>query len=754
MEISFIKFYDDMLNALNWKAKGKKLNKKQKEAVQYGKEPFWIIAGPGSGKTEVLVWRTLKLILVDEINPRSIIITTFTEKAGKNLADRISQYVDKLITYGTVKFDDINVAEMRIGTLHSICRDVLQEYRYKNAQNKKLMDEIEQSYFAYRYSSMGKSKNDLLWRKFNQHTRKPFMTRWDKTKLSLTIFNRITEDLIDINKLKTSPDRIFNECANFYEEYLDFLEQKARYDFSTIQKVFLEFLDSPQGNLFLEGDPNRDILPLKYILIDEYQDTNPIQETIYFRLAGGHKDPGKRKKQDIGNMTIVGDDDQALYRFRGGTVDLLVNFDESCNTFLGMKPYAIQLVKNYRSHQGIVNWFNDYILYNPTMKGARAPGKLAMKSSKISPSGNWQPIGVIIGKTHQNTAEKVADIVNEISTSGQALVADDSHIVLLLRSTKESPRNAGPYVFQLRKKGLKVYNPRSRNVHEVPEVQQLIGALLEIIDPSISGTNPVVGYYLQAPMYPLSKTLSEFLCNCKSAYLSLTSSRAYPDLEGYIKNSITNISNLKGGKRVITLIQEILYKILNVEPFKTRLLEPNWGPRYSIITNLLEGFGSIYYGSFKRSNTTPHIVNRSWIDRFYRIFCGLIVHSGVNDYEDRERPIPKGYIQLMTYHQAKGLEFPYVFLGSLGDLSSPGAEHYLENIFMPFRKYPYTLTDKHTRAQQDDIRRYYMGFSRPKIGLIMFTHNISRCENSFGYDKSNTKRKDKTYLKKNGIQII
>ncbi len=100
-------------------ARGYKLDAKQKEAVDYGESPLWLIAGPGSGKSEVLVTRTLKLLCVDGFQPGSIFLTTFTTKAARNLEDRLSTYLIALQN-AEPNLKDIDLAGIRIGTLHSL----------------------------------------------------------------------------------------------------------------------------------------------------------------------------------------------------------------------------------------------------------------------------------------------------------------------------------------------------------------------------------------------------------------------------------------------------------------------------------------------------------------------------------------------------------------------------------------------------------------------------------------------------------
>jgi len=119
-------------------------NDPQRKAVLHGEGPLHVTAGPGSGKTEVLICRALKLLLVDGVYPKSIVLTTFTEKAAQNLEERIADRLERL-GYG----DAVDVNELRTGTLHSLCGDIMQEYRYGDYANVELLDEDAQRLFMY-----------------------------------------------------------------------------------------------------------------------------------------------------------------------------------------------------------------------------------------------------------------------------------------------------------------------------------------------------------------------------------------------------------------------------------------------------------------------------------------------------------------------------------------------------------------------------------------------------------------------------
>ena len=333
-------------------ARGYHLDEKQKNAVEYGDGQLWLLAGPGSGKSEVLVTRTLKLLCVDGIQPRSIFLTTFTQKAARNLEDRLATYLTALQSTDS-SLKDVDLADIRIGTLHSLCNDILQEFRYSTYQNVRLLNQVEQDLFTYHYTKISDFPDLAFWQNFDYAVRdwrnQNFLpNKWKRAKAAVTLFNHIVEDYVDIEQMRNAGGH-WKTLAEFYRQYSQALKNNYRCDFAHLQARFLEFLESPASQQFLQGDGQNP--PLKYVLVDEYQDTNPIQERIYLALAA----------QAPYNITVVGDDDQALYRFRGGNVTCMVNFDKACQSVFSQTPHQLQLEKNYRSHPDIVNFFNQYI---------------------------------------------------------------------------------------------------------------------------------------------------------------------------------------------------------------------------------------------------------------------------------------------------------------------------------------------------------------------------------------------------------
>src|SRR5207245_2825205 len=116
----------------------------QKAAILHGTGPLWITAGPGSGKSEVLVARTLRLMICDRVDPGSIVLTTFTEKAAENLSNRIASYLEDLGIE-----DSADVTDLKTGTLHGLCNTIMREHRYPAYIDLELLDENSRLFFLY-----------------------------------------------------------------------------------------------------------------------------------------------------------------------------------------------------------------------------------------------------------------------------------------------------------------------------------------------------------------------------------------------------------------------------------------------------------------------------------------------------------------------------------------------------------------------------------------------------------------------------
>lgn len=673
------------------------LDPDQKQAIQYGTGPLLIAAGPGTGKTEVLVARCLKFICSDSVAPGSIMLTTFTEKAAKSLQDRLAEAF--LYLAGMYpQLADIDPSDLRIGTLHGLCNDILQEYRYTAYQNLRLLDEVTSALLLHK--SVIKSTEPLQPVLFAQFSylfgNKPQnkLSRWDWALALQKIFNRLIEDRINLQTLQHAggPWAALLQADGFYEQAL---ANTSACDFSRLLRYFREFLDTAQGNLFLTGD-GAVRLPLTHVLVDEYQDTNPVQESIYFRLAD----------EAPHNITVVGDDDQALYRFRGGTVECMVGFDSMCQAQWGINTSVIYLSENHRSDSQIVDWCNTYISSFPQMAAAsvRIPGKPPLHSA-VGRTGTHPAVGLVRTNTVEACATGMAALVSDLRTHG--IIQDYSQCVLLLRSTKNSPMFAGPYVSALQNQHIPVYNPRSKDFLEQIEVAQCLGAFIRLIDSHSTQVSSL-----------MSPSVIQMVQNWVTEYDAITAQ--HPQLAHYVTQGAQAIAAKGPKERITPAMPTILYRILSRQPFVGYQANPDMDLRLSKLTRLFEAFCSQYGRQLWTDDSVGGQLPGWWYSSFYYGLCGYLGKKGLDDDEDEEVVVPAGYFPIMTVHQAKGLEFDFVFVGNLGGGFWSSDAHQLEQDLRPFRLNPPAVIHSIPAAQwHDDIRQHFVAFSRAKFALAM-----------------------------------
>lgn len=698
----------------------------QVDILKHPHGPGWVLAGPGSGKTEVLSLLVLRLLFVNgdacqaaRVPPESIFVTTFTEKAAKNLQDRIGRYRDKLVAVDPT-LASIDLSKLRVGTLHGLANDLLQEHRADNYRNVRLMDELETAMFVHENMSIIRNADDATDRAFWAHfefmfrpldwkaTFKRLPLQWEMASKLITLFNRVCEDRKDLAAMRAQGGPVAR-LADLYEEYQGHLRDEHRCDFSQLQDRFHEFLLSPTGQRLRDGvNGDGDQPGITHVLVDEYQDTNLIQEAIYLELA-------KRKPY---NVVVVGDDDQAMYRFRGGSVECMVSFDVACETFLGADPKAVRkypLVGNFRSHPAIVKFCNDYVTAFPSMSipGARVAGKPLM-TAQSSIGGAYEAVGVLTRGNLEQTADEFADSVLEMKST--QVIADYSQVALLLHSTKESKQNAGPYVEALRARGIPVYNPRNRTFLEQPEVAGLLGCLLLILDPD--GTNVPTWAPNELP-----GTIQDF----RDAALALKVQ--HPKLSKYLDDVRKNLAS-NADVYLDATLQELVFYLIALPPFDAYMGSPESRQRLARLTALIESYASIpvqgyrrvFRGNLRADPAGSGSVDPKWLKTFYRLFFGYLAKGGVNDVEDENVICPLGMVSVMTMHQSKGLEFPFVFVGHLGDNAKADSTHALEDMLGAFpnlsnRTFKNLSAD--VRAELDTIRKYYVAYSRAEHALVL-----------------------------------
>ncbi|HAW59177.1 MAG TPA: ATP-dependent helicase, partial [Bacteroidales bacterium] len=238
-------------------------DKEKQKAIFETDGPTLIIAGPGTGKTYTLVLRTLYLILSGKAKTSEIVLTTFTEKSAFELRDRLSLFSKRLGA-------KINLHELITGTIHGICDNFNNTFIKQTPlkKNYNVLDDLTCSLFINEHFE------DII-EPF--HDGEKYFGRWkgkwDTIGRIKNFYDKITEEIIDPNDLTDSSDDFLQQLGESYKRYRDLMFENNRVDFSFQQRIFYDLLQNKTNRNKIAGT-------IKYMLIDEYQDTNYIQEQI------------------------------------------------------------------------------------------------------------------------------------------------------------------------------------------------------------------------------------------------------------------------------------------------------------------------------------------------------------------------------------------------------------------------------------------------------------------------------------------
>lgn len=343
----------------------------QKKAIEHGAGPLMVLAGPGSGKTFVITHRIKYLIEGSGINPAHILVVTFSRAAAKEMKDRFEKLQGK--SYVT------------FGTFHSVFFSILKT--------------------AYGFSAEQIASDELRYTLIKELIKKNEIVNEDINTLSGNLLNEIAlikQDNINI-KNYYSNSIASDTFKKLYKEYEAELETRNKLDFEDMLSLTFELLS--ERNDILTAVQNR----YQYILVDEFQDINFLQYNIIKLMAG--------KKQ---NITVVGDDDQSIYRFRGARPEIMLGFERD---FRNVSKVFLDI--NFRSTTQIVDASTKLISFN---------SKRFPKTFKAN-NGSGAPVSVIEFKNPFAEVNTIVNDIKEYIKSGQ----DINNIAVLYR-TNLSPR--------------------------------------------------------------------------------------------------------------------------------------------------------------------------------------------------------------------------------------------------------------------------------------------------------------------------
>ncbi|RPF48280.1 DNA helicase-2/ATP-dependent DNA helicase PcrA [Hydrogenoanaerobacterium saccharovorans] len=662
-------------------------NTGQKRAITAVNGPVLIIAGPGTGKTFTLVQRAVYMIQEKGVKPEQILIATFTDKAAKELVTRITnELLERNIA--------VNIKEMYIGTFHSICLRFIKEHiEYTRIRkNYRTLDDFDQTYTAFQNISRFRNIE-------NFDIAITVKGAWRQSQEICRYVNNLSEELILADDLKGDDDPAISALGDILSVYNCILNTNNIIDFAGIQtEAYYLLKTNPEVLEELQSK-------IKYLMIDEYQDTNFIQEQIVFTLAGKEE-----------NICVVGDDDQGLYRFRGATIRNILEFPTK---FTEKDCKVIPLTINYRSNSEIVGFYNKWMT---TTSGAKFRFDwdkyrfdkriIASKSSQLNGSA---VIKISAEDDEDEWHESILHFINTLKDCGK--LKDLNQIAFLFQSVRN--QKALDLARYLEKNGVNVYSPRSDMFFERGEVKLILGALLltfpqyvaRLEQRNFDFTDENLCQYYESCIRTLNDYLQKNECRPLLTWI-----------RGRGKTHFNLTKNTDYG------LTGLIYQMFEFAPF-TSILDTELGsgvidlrPARNI-AKLTEIIGKYEY-LHRVEVLTPKKIEKDII-LFFNMYLRFLFNGGIDEYEDDSEYAPSGCVSFLTIHQSKGMEFPIVIVGSLSNNPRNRHDNILTEITEKYHKRPsYEPLDR--IKYYDFWRLYYTAFSRAQNLLVLTANEKTR----------------------------
>ena len=688
-----------------------KLNSQQKRAVDTVEGPVMVIAGPGTGKTQILSRRVANILTNYHTNPEEIVCLTYTEAGASEMLDRLE---------GLIGEEGRNV---RVSTIHSFCSELILENSDLFGEEpkvittaakyeilKEIIDEhvTEESPLYKNSGNRYSSKEQLL----------ELFTRMKRENLNKDEFEKEIDEYFKMIDLSIPGDELYSKFkyaknskskdkkvgdykdkplkelqenmekllagVEIVEKYSDDISNHNYFDFDdmilwTIEK--LEEDDAFQRSVS-EG--------IKYLFVDEFQDTSVIQNKLVDLLVKGKKNP---------NIFVVGDDDQSIYRFQGVSADNIQIFDKK------YKPTKIVLEENYRSSQAIIDASRQLISHNPREEKV-------LVAAGDNKNYDYQ---LPILKSYSNAKDEMYGVLSEIEELIQSGVSPQEIGVIYGRNSYGEE-----FAKILRDNGIFVQMKENQDLFKEPIFKKIVAILKYLCQPSrdIRALRNIV----------------------------------YFDFFEVELSEIAKIRNLKKDEKItIPSIAEIDKKLETIRK-KVSRSENYLSPMY-VLSDILKTLGIDEY--IMKSKEKYHLV--SVLNELYKLMSTecllhpkLTVKGFLNQLSSLQEmkvslPIeeisgsPSNCVQLMTAHGSKGLEFEHVFMMKCNDGKNNGKWPGGENNSGRF-SYPPSLNGKvenESQLKEEENRRlFYVAMTRAKKVLHLSysddsakTHFINEFEN-------------------------
>ena len=662
------------------------LNAAQRAAVTHGDGPLLIIAGAGTGKTTVIAHRIAHLITAKRVRPEQVLALTFTEKAAAEMERR----VDLLVPYG--------FTDTWISTFHAFGDRVLRDHALVLGLSPdfRLLTAAEQVIFFQEHLF-----------EFPLHYFRPLGNPMRHVQALLHLFSRAKDEDVGPEQYASHAEELARramaspddkalaeraerevEIARTYQQYQELMARNGKLDFGDLMTRTLALLR--EHPLVLQRLQER----FRYILVDEFQDTNYAQFQIVKLLTASHR-----------NVTVVGDDDQSIFKFRGASISNILSFRREFP-----EAETVVLVENYRSTPSVLGAAYRLIQHNN-------PDRLEYQEGidkRLRPcSGDGPAVESMVFQTYQEEADWVAGKVEELVEANACALGG---IAILVRRNSD----ADPLLRALNMKGIPWSFSGARGLYDREEIRLVISFLRLLADPydSLSLFHLAGSDIYGVPSADLT------LCNAyarrkhRSLYevlLDLTRRPgAVPELSGVSTEGVAAATAILTDlhryleKAVREVTGRILYEFLMEQPgYGKRLLHSNSPRDHQRVGNLALFFGLVQrFGEVAPQDRVAGFVP----------YLTMLIEAGENPPVAEGDTAEEG-VAVLTLHKAKGLEYEAVFLVGLVEKRFPSIDR-REAIPLPDELIKETLPSGDFHLQEER-RLFYVGMTRAKRYLFL-----------------------------------
>ena len=622
------------------------LNDKQKEAVHYTEGPVLVLAGAGSGKTRCIVHRIAYLISCKKVNPQNILAVTFTNKAANEMKERLKNSFN------------ISTYSLWIGTFHSMCARIL---RAESDSYSKIP--FSSNFTIFDANDQNRIMKNVIKKMNISDTNFP-------PKKVLNIISLQKNNLVNYKNFSPNDSSYYSKIiGQIFENYQKYLLENNGLDFDDLLaytvwvfEKFPEILKKYQEKF-------------KYLLIDEYQDTNFAQYQMTYLLAKSHK-----------NICVVGDDDQSIYGWRGADIRNILSFENDYKT-----TKIVRMTQNYRSPELVLSAANELIANNESRHKKElwtAKGKGKKIQLYEVPNGKYEAIFI---------SKKIRELIN----SGKA---DYKEITIFYRTNAQSRE----FETQFLKDRINYQIVGGVNFYQRKEIKDILAYLRILANPN---DNESLLRIINFPKRGIGKVAQSKLLD----FASHKKIHLYSALQKIDKTSKFSNSALKKMKSFYSILKKFSVKSKS-EPINKLVKE--------IVAelNLLDFYKNeeLIKGETRADNIKEFIAStEDFAENFFEEFSTepklseyLQNISLITDIDRTDKG--DNVVSLMTMHNAKGLEFPYVFI--------VGAEDGL---------IPHTNSMDSVSEIEEERRLLYVAMTRTIKELTMSYANSRRFFNSY-----------------------